>query len=577
MKPVVLSLLILAVACSSADGTRGSGATGGAPECDDGVGGSGGGGPPKNPFLADSIYAIPHGDSAQQDSTSLAGPTGPTKKLTDEERNYQQIGPGHFGIYISSSYQDCSRVIWSNGADRIVKLDHNTFGVLADYPVKPREDWPTDEEIDAAIEGLDTNNCDEGVDSQSCMSLISHATTLAARYLTGLSGVYAQLDRDNTLYVGGSDRVTAYGEVEPGNPASEIEIKRIWPAEGTSLSDVVPGDLVGFNMTFDGWIVLVTDEGALVALSRDFQEVRAVRLNFAVRDGQDFPERDAEEHNAWVQGMDLRGFNWVRNPMAVDEDGGIFVASNDHMHRVMWTGDDFSLREEDGAWTEPYSNSRGLGTGATPSLIGFDGEDKFVVITDGDEVMNMTYFWRDEIPQGWEQIEGTPSKRIAGQLPANFGDPNATEAQSEQSVVVSGYGAVVVNNEARNIPDDFVGQRVLLFSSFLGNDPLFQPFGMQKFEWDPEAQELKEAWVNTTISSPNSVPYISRDSNMVYTVGARDRLWTLEGVDFETGESRFHHEVGGSRYNSLFSGVQLDHEGRIIYGNPFGKLRLDVN
>ena len=148
-------------------------------------------------------------------------------------------------------------------------------------------------------------------------------------------------------------RGPAYGECEPGTPAAAIWIKRIWPAEGASLSDVVPGDLVGFNMTFDGWIVLVTDEGALVALSRDFQEVRTVRLNFAVRDGQDFPERDAEEHNAWVQGMDLRGFNWVRNPMAVDDDGGIFVASNDHMHRVMWMGDDFSLREEDGAWTPP--------------------------------------------------------------------------------------------------------------------------------------------------------------------------------------------------------------------------------
>ena len=35
--------------------------------------------------------------------------------------------------------------------------------------------------------------------------------------------------------------------------------------------------------------------------------------------------------------------------------------------------------------------------------------------------------------------------------------------------------------------------------------------------------------------------------------------------------------VGGARYNSLFSGVHLDQEGRIIYGNPFGKLRLDVN
>ncbi|MBW2161808.1 MAG: hypothetical protein JRH14_17890 [Deltaproteobacteria bacterium] len=557
MRPM-LCLLIFAVACSSSEG---------APQC-----GEGGGSPPKNPFLADSIYAIPHGNSAQQDSTLLAGPMGPTKTLGDEERNYQQIGPGHFGIYISSRYADGSRVVWTNGADRIAKLSHDTFEVLAEYPLDP-DNFPaaTDEQIDAAIDALDSNNCNEGIESQSCMDLIAQASALASRYLTGLSGVYAQLDSDHTLYVGGSDRVTAYGEVDPADPTSAIEVKRVWPAGDTNLSDIVPGGLVGFNMTFDGWIVIVTDLGWMVALSRDFQHVHTVQLNFA--------ERDAQAHNDRVasQVPPLRGFNWVRNPMAIDQEGGIFVASNDHMHRVMWMGDAFSLREEDGAWTEPYSNSRGLGTGATPSLVGFGDEDQFVVITDGDEVMNMTYFWRDAIPEGWEQLAGMPSRRIAGQLPANFGDPNATEAQSEQSVVVAGYGAVVVNNQARNIPENFTGQTVLLFSSFLGNDPLFQPFGMQKFEWDPEAQKLKEVWANTTISSPNSVPYISRDSEMVYTVGARDGLWTLEGVDFCGGRSNFHYVVGGSRYNSLFSGVHLDQGGWIIYGNPFGKLRLDIN
>jgi len=534
--------------------------------CDDGV--EDPDGPPKNPFLADSNYGIPHGDSAQQDSTKLAGPMGPTKTLTDAERNYQQIGPGHFGIYISSNYEDCSRVLWSNGADRIVKLDHDTFEVLAELPLDP-DDFPaaTDEEIDAAIEALDSNDCDEGIGSESCQTLINQSTVLAAQYLQGISGVYAMLDLDNTLYVGGSDRVTAYGEVEPGNPSSPIEIKGIWPQEG-NLSDIVPGDLVGFNMTFDGWIILATDLGAMVALSRDFQDVRTVMINHS---------DEAPAHNAMVAEEGRRGFNWIRNPMALDEDGGIFVASNDHMHRIMWMGDDFSLREEEGAWTEPYSNSRGLGTGATPSLVGFGEQDRFVVITDGDNVMNMTYFWRDEIPEGWEQIEGTPSRRIAGQLPANFGDPEATEAQSEQSVVVSGYGAVVVNNQARNVPEDVMGQQVLLYSSFLGNDPLFQPFGMQKFEWNPELQQLEDAWVNTSVSSPNSVPYISRDSDLVYTVGARDGLWTLEGVDFSSGEPSFHYVVGGARYNSLFSGVHLDQEGRIIYGNPFGKLRLDVN
>jgi len=573
---LILCLSIFAVACTSSGSTEGSGGTDGAPSlpnCDDHVVDPDG--PPKNPFLADSIYGIPHGDSAQQDSTKLAGPTGPTKTLSDDERNYQQIGPGHFGIYISSQYEDCRRVIWSNGADRIAKLDHASFEVLTEFPVKPMDEWPTDEDIDGAIAKLDELNCDEGVDSPDCVELQTLALQLASKYLTGLDGVYGMLDKDNTLYVGGSQQVVAYGDAEAGNPDSEIKIKRTWdiPDDGS-----VPGNLVGFNMTFDGWIIMVTDLGALVAMSRDFQEIRTVMLNFS---------DEAPDYNAWVDTLGLRGQYWVRNPMAVDDDGSIYVASADHMHRVIWMAgsEDFSLSEADGAWTVQYSNVRdevagegGLGTGATPSLIGFgDDEDKFVVITDGDPLMNMTYFWREEIPAGWEQIPGTLSRRVAGKLPADFGNDDPEFAQSEQSVVVSGYGAVVVNNEPRNVPESAPAQATRLYSSFLGNEPLFQPKGMQKFEWDPEARELKEAWADPELSSPNSVPYISRDSNMVYTVGARDGLWTLEGVDFSTGASSFHYVVGGARYNSLFSGVHLDQEGRIIYGNPFGKLRLDVN
>jgi len=537
--------------------------------------GESGSSPPTNPFLADSIYAIPHGDSAQQDSTQRSGPEGPTKTLSDEERNYQQIGPGHFGIYISSPYPNGRRVIWSNGADRIAKLDHDTFAVLAEFAVKPMDQWPTDEQIDEAIEVLDSNDCSEGVDSESCRTLRQTSTTLAAQYLQGLDGVYAMLDKDNTLYVGGRQQVVAYGDVDEGNPDSEIEIKRTWniPTDGS-----VPGKLVGFNMTFDGWIVMVTDLGALVAMKRDFQEIRIAMLKFS---------EEAPAHNAWVDELGLRGQYWVRNPMAVDNDGSIYVASADHMHRVMWMKDeeDFSLDEEGGAWTVPYSNVRdeeagrgGLGTGATPSLIGFgQDEDKFVVITDGDALMNMTYFWREEIPEGWQQLPNALSDRAAGKLPANFGNNQLEFAQSEQSVVVSGYGSIVVNNEARNVPEDTPTQAVRLYASFLGAEPLFQPFGMQKFEWDPKARVLREAWANPNLSSPNSVPYISRESSLVYTVGARDGLWTLEGVDFCSGGSSFHYVVGGARHNSLFSGVHLDEEGRIIYGNPFGKLRLDVN
>jgi hypothetical protein len=210
------------------------------------------------------------------------------------------------------------------------------------------DEWPTDEEIDAAIAKLDELNCDEGVDSPDCVELQAVALQLASKYLTGLDGVYGMLDKDNTLYVGGSQQVVAYGDAEAGNPDSEIEIKRAWdiPDDGS-----VPGNLVGFNMTFDGWIIMVTDLGALVAMSRDFQEIRTEMLNFS---------DEAPDYNAWVDTLGLRGQYWVRNPMAVDDDGSIYVASADHMHRVMWMEDEeaFSLNEVDGAWTVQYSNRR---------------------------------------------------------------------------------------------------------------------------------------------------------------------------------------------------------------------------
>ena len=97
------------------------------------------------------------------------------------------------------------------------------------------------------IAKLDELNCDEGVDSPDCVELQTLALQLASKYLTGLDGVYGMLDKDNTLYVGGSQQVVAYGDAEAGNPDSEIEIKRTWdiPDDGS-----VPGNLVGFNMTF---------------------------------------------------------------------------------------------------------------------------------------------------------------------------------------------------------------------------------------------------------------------------------------------------------------------------------------
>ncbi len=83
-------------------------------------------------------------------------------------------------------------------------------------------------------------------------------------------------------------------------------------------------------------------------------------------------------------------------------------------------------------------------------------------------------------------------------------------------------------------------------------------------------------WVNTDVSSLNAVPLVSIGSDVVYTVGARNEDFTLEALDWSTGNEKFYYVLGGARYNSLYAGVLLDQNGRIHYTSLFGKVRLDV-
>ena len=139
---------------------------------------------------------------------------------------------------------------------------------------------------------------------------------------------------------------------------------------------------------------------------------------------------------------------------------------------------------------------------------------------------------------------------------------------------IAGYGALVVNNVGRNAPWYLPSRASTLLVSFLGSAPSYQPFGVQKFEWDPEARALREAWVNREVSSPSCVPVASYPSDRVYLIGARENRWTLEALEWSDGRSAFHTVIGGQRYNPLFSGTEIDESGRIHYGTPWGRVRL---
>ncbi len=506
---------------------------------------------PRNPYLADSVNAMGHGRCDQQDNCPGPGPTGPTEVLAPEDLQHATIGPGHFGGNISSPYPNGKRVIWSNGRESIAKLDYDTLEVLASLPLV---ETPTPEqELEEHLQKLDGLRGKEATD---------HALVLALTFMVGLDGVYSLVDCDNTLFIGRTDRVVAYADAVEGDRESPIVEKAVW-----MKPDHIDGQFVGANITFDGRLVLSTDHGWLVCLTRDFSAYDAIQLPNAAE--------EAANHWARMEEAGKRGNGWVRTSLCVGDDNGIYVSSVDHTHKVMWTGERLSLDEADGAWVAEYRNGTGWGSGTTPSLMGFGSdEDRFVVIGDGDDVVNITLMWRDEIPEDWEQLPNAPSRRIAGLGPANMGDPSLLAIQTEQSITVSGYGAMTVNNEPAAIPADFPSQGTRLLSFFLGHDPQYTPHGLHKFEWDPVTRTFDEAWVNTEVSSPNSVPYVAQASNLVYTCGSRDRQWTIEALDWTSGETAFHFVVGGSRFNSLGAGVTIDEEGRVVYGNVFGKTRI---
>ena len=332
--------------------------------------------------------------------------------------------------------------------------------------------------------------------------------------------------------------------------------------------DDLDGYFVGINITFDGRLVMTTDHGWVVCVARDFSAHDAIQLPGAEADAAEHCARRAAQYGH-------TGYGWVRTSSCTGDDGGIYVSSVDTIHKVVWTGERLSLDPADGAWSARYRNGGGDGSGTTPSLMGFGpDEDHFVVIGDGDEAVNITLLWRDEIPDDWQQLPDAPSRRIAGIGPAHMGDPNRPEIKTEQSITVSGYGAMTVNNEPASLPAGWPATRARLFSFFLGHKPAYTPYGLHKYEWDPVERRLKQAWVNTEVSSPNSVPFVAEASNLVYTCGTRDRKWTIEALDWTTGESRFHYVVGGSRYNTLGGGVTVDDDGRLLYGTIFGKTRI---
>ena len=498
--------------------------------------------------LSDGTCPTIHCNTYQTDALPLRGPEAPTQTLGNELIDHLWSSPIAGGI-LDYRYPDGSTVFWVSQVDRIMKLrldEQNRLQKITELPLQPKN-FPRFEpqdmqdivaKLDAAK--LGTEEYDELADEWN------------GYQIEGLRAYYAMVSNKGILYVSNRNGVVAYGDAEPGKADSQIVKLGQYVFEKLKLQLRLKMPLpimIGMNVTPDGHIVAVTIDGTVVAIAPDLS--KAVYYN-------------------------LPG-EQIWNSIAMDERGGIYVPGTRKLHKLVWKGDRFSDDPKDGAWVEAYEIGSldatlraERGSGTTPALLGGpDDKDKFVVFADAANVNNLILYWRDEIPADWSQIPGTSSRRIAGLLPVNFGDPALDNSYSENSATIFDYGAVLANNQVKT------NEKMMLDVQLKMKDPARTPYGVQKFQWDPAKRAWEVAWTRPDVSSPNSTPVVTTKNRQLHTVGLKDGKWTMQTLDWDTGETRAVYTLGESeRYNPIMLALQVLPSGDPIFATFAGVMHL---
>jgi hypothetical protein len=505
---------------------------------------------PEGVGLSQGTCPIIHCNTWQTDALPLAGPEAPSQRIDANTLDHLWSSPVAGGI-LDYTYPDGRTIYWVPQVDRIMKLEldeNDDLVKIAELPLEPKK-FPrrSPEEMQAIVAELDA-------------ALLGSETyeALAQEWmdyqLEGLRAYYAMVNDQGILYVGNRSSVIAYSDVEPGNPESgiapvgEFVFAKLQLQLGLKMPLVI---MIGINTTPDGFLVAVTIDGTVIAIAPDLSE--------------------GHYHN-------LAG-EQIWNSMAIDDDGGIYVAGTKRMHKLIWTGSGFSDREEDGAWSLPYaigeldaSLRAERGTGTTPALMGSESDaDQFVVVADASDVNNLMLLWRDDIPDDWEQLPGASSRRIAGTLPVDFGDPDLGNSYSENSATIFEYGAVLGNNQVKT------NEAMRMPVQLKMKDPARTPYGLQKFQWNPKRRVFEVAWTRADVSSPNSTPVVATKNRQLHVVGLKDGEWAMEVLDWDSGATKAIYRLGASeRFNPIMLALQILPNGDPIYASFGGIIHLKL-
>jgi hypothetical protein len=526
------------------------------------LGGCGGGGgstengPTANPYLASTLYALTHFDSAQSDSTPYGPPEG-TFSVSPDRQPLVYGGPVNIMTLASTS----ADYMWGVGTDRIafIRTKDSAWTEAASLEA-PAYAFPTLKYVPEATQRAIGEQSFEGKTSADVDRILTEAYGTNYTYRL-MNSSYSVVDRDNVLYANYGKYICAFALVDGTDPSKGIRIAR--SADIAAIQGVLApaqARLYGLTMTYDGHLVVNFSNGiAVIDRSLDTKTVQFIAF-----------------------GADER----TSNSVAVDENNGIYVASNKLMHKLVWTGTTLSASETDGAWTSPYDAPTDAvppivkfdtGTGSTPTLMGFGSDpDKLVVITDGAKRMKLVAFWRDDIPSDFVQRAGTASRRIAGQIQVTCGfSPLPEWIQSEQSVVVRGYGAFVVNNIPENAASFGLDPDNKLLGVFTMGPVFPTCLGAERFRWDSKSHAWASVWSRPDVSSTSMIPVNSRSSNMALVAGYATRGWEVTGMDWDTGTTVHRTLLGKQNFgNGAYAILEYFPKGDLLFNSAVGPFRV---
>jgi hypothetical protein len=510
--------------------------------------------PAKNPHLSSDIYGVTHINSGQTNCVPY--------QINDGEFNVDlnNLSPIWGGPVNNVTYASVNKnYMWSVSTDRIALID------------KSGNNWTLVTDID--LPGAKRLSVDQ---LKSISDVQYTSLDFATKHLQEIlgpepglvlpAGVYALVSAEDYVYANAGNIVSAIGLIDKKDPSKGLEIKHSFDVSSLiPEAEVAPGikriNMVGMNMTYDGHIVI----GAVNGISVIDRQLKGPGKFYAFNDNE-----------------------LCTNSMAVDENNGIYVATGSKtpkgdgmMRKLVWTGKEISDKETDGAWISPYNGGdwppaikAGTGAGSTPTLMGFgNDEDKLVLITDGQNRMNLVAFWRNEIPESHQQKTGTKSKRIAGFIPIKAGLPEEKPwIQSEQTIVVNGWGAFLVNN----LIDEGHPDRII---DVMTVGPVHAgPKGMERVEWDTEKNEFFSVWTRNDVVSTSMVPLVTSGSNMVLVNGyTAEKGWEITGLDWSTGKNRTRIEFGQTnRGNGAYAILQLLEDGDLLFNSVIGPYRIPL-